>query len=325
LKPDRYSFCFRGYYIYERSNDFFQNETSKTMTRLITLFAFLFFTSAAISQNLDSLVVSTGPDSISGKIPTYYSKGKKTIALKLQKLATLVSGYYEKIYGAPFQVKLAVLDSAHWPTGMAPYGIIFYSKGWVFMHSGMSFESFQNVYGMQDFKDVTKKELHNKKISGNDIVNSFLEFYTVHEVGHYYLNALSGAKYPDYFTNEWMASYFALQFFKINRPQILPAFDLFCELYGDNIKPKFTSVKDFNDNFLADGGGIPTYGWYQVNFYFLCKDLWNCAGKSLIPKYKTSFPKSNPVKYNPEEIIEKLGLCSAVLEKFEAKLNATSN
>lgn len=292
------------------------------MTKLISLFAVLFFANIALSQNLDSLVQSTQPDSICGKIPTYFSKGKKTVALKLQKLATAVAGYYEKIYGSPFKVKMAVLDSAHWPKGMAPYGIIFYSRGWVFMHSGMSFESFQNVYGMQGFQNVTKKALRNKKITGNDIVRSFLEFYTVHEVGHYYLNALSGAKYPDYFTNEWMASYFALQFFKVNKPQILPAFDLFCQLYRENIKPVFTSVKEFNDNFMLDGGGIPTYGWCQVNFYFLCQDLWSCAGTSLIPKYKTSFPKTNPIRYNPEEIIQKLGLCSPVLETFEAKLNA---
>lgn len=295
------------------------------MTKTLAVLAFLLFTEIATSQNLDSLVQATQPDSIAGKIPTYYSKGKKDVALKLQKLAGVVASYYEKMYGSPFKVRLAVLDSAYWPNTMAPYGIIFYSRGWVFMHSGMSFESFQNVYGMQDFKDVTKKVLHDKKISGNDIVDAFLEFYTVHEVGHYYLNALSGAKYPDYFTNEWMASYFAFQFFKVNRPQILASFDLFCQLYRGNIKPKFTSVKEFNDHFMSDGGGIPTYGWYQVNFYFLCKDLWNCAGKSLISRYKISFPKNNPVKYNPEEIIEKLALCSPVLEAFEAKLNATNN
>lgn len=291
------------------------------MIKLTTLLAFLFCANLAISQNLDSLVQSTRPDSVPGKIPTYYTKGKKDVAIKLQKLATQVSDYYETLYGSPFHVKLAVLDSAHWPNNMAPYGIIFYSRGWVFMHSGMSFESFQNVYGMQGFKQATAKALKKKKIPGNDIVNSFLEFYTVHEVGHYYLNALSGAKYPDYFTNEWMASYFALQFFKINKPKILPAFDLFCQLYRDNIKPRFTSIKEFNDNFEGDAGGIPTYGWYQVNFYFLCKDIWNCAGKSLIPKYKTSFPKGAPVKYTPGEIIQKLELCSPVLEAFEAKLD----
>ncbi|MGN6163198.1 MAG: hypothetical protein ACTHOF_01525 [Flavisolibacter sp.] len=290
------------------------------MTRLTMLLAFLFLARISFTQNLDSLVQSTHPDSLSGKIRTYYTPGKENVAVRLQSLATSVATYYEKLFGSPFKVKLAVLDSANWPSDMAPYGIIFSHRGWIFMHSGMSFESFQNVYGMQNFKNVTQKALLTKKVSGSQIVESFLEFYTAHELGHYFFNSLSGARYPDYFTNEWMASYFAYQYFKKNKPSILPAFDLFCQLYRDNIKPKHTSVESFNSNWGNDG--IPTYGWYHVNFYFLCKAMWNCAGETLIPDYIKAFPKTASQKLSPDEIVKKLELCTEVLNNFEAKLNS---
>lgn len=290
------------------------------MTRLKTLLAFLLLAQAVFAQNLDSLVRSTGPDSLQGKVLTYYTPGKKSVAVRLQNLATSAASYYERIFGTPFHFKMAVLDSAHWPSEMAPYGIIFSHRGWVFMHSGMNFESFQNVYGMQDFKKTTQKAMQLRKVSGNQIVESFLEFYTIHEVGHYFFNSLSGAKYPDYFTNEWMASYFAYQYFKTNKPSILPAFDLFCQLYRDNIKPMHTSVESFNNNWGNDG--IPTYGWYHVNFYFLCKDMWNCAGDRLVPQYIRAFPKGEGHKFSPEEIVKKMELCSKVISDFEQRLDS---
>ena len=289
------------------------------MTSLKTLLALLLVTQIAFGQNLDSLVRATGPNSLPGKILTYYTPGKKSVAARLQILATSAANYYEKIFGTPFHFKMAVLDSVHWPGEMAPYGIIFSHRGWVFMHSGMNFESFQNVYGMQDFKKATQKAMHLNKVSGNQIVESFLEFYTVHEVGHYFFNSLSGAKYPDYFTNEWMASYFAYQYFKKNKPSILPAFDLFCQLYRDNVKPTHTSVESFNSNWGNDG--IPTYGWYHVNFYFLCKEMWKCAGEGLIPQYIKAFPKGDAHKFSPEEIVNKMELCSQVISNFEERLD----
>ncbi len=240
------------------------------MTRLTTI-ACLLITLSAFSQKMDSMIQATHPEFISGKIPTYYSSGNKDAALKIQHIAASVVDYYEKLYATSFKVKLAVLDSTHWLDNMVPYGIIFSYKDWVIMHPGMRFESFQAVYSMQNFNDVTRKAMKARNISGDQIVESFLEFYTAHELGHYFLNSLSGAKYPDYFTNEWMASYFAYQYLKINKPSSLVAFELFCQLYRDNIKPEHTSVVSFNTQWGNDG--IPTYGWYHVNFYFLCKDV----------------------------------------------------
>jgi hypothetical protein len=117
-----------------------------------------------------------------------------------------------------------------------------------------------------------------------------------------------------------MASYFACQYFKDNKPSVLPAFELFCQLYRDNIKPEHTSVASFNSNWGNDG--IPTYGWYHVNFYFLCRNMWNCAGKDLIPQYIKAFPKTVAQKLSPEEIVKKFEPCTQVLNNFEAMLNS---
>lgn len=116
-----------------------------------------------------------------------------------------------------------------------------------------------------------------------------------------------------------MASYFAYQYFIAKKPGIPPAFELFCQLYRDNIHPDHRSVESFNLNYGNDG--IPTYGWYHVNFYFRCKDVWNCAGLQLIPQYHTAFPKGAARKFSPDEIVGKLALCSKTLVQFESELN----
>lgn len=156
------------------------------MIRIIFLVGFLFVAVSGFSQNLDSLVQKTDPQLLPGKIPTYYSAGKHRVAARLQHLATSVADYYEKLYGMPFHVKMAVLDSAHWPVTMAPYGIIFIQKGWVFMHAGMGFDSFQKVYGMEDFATITAKTIDHQKVKGDQLVEAFLEFYKVHELRHYF-------------------------------------------------------------------------------------------------------------------------------------------
>lgn len=133
------------------------------MNKILTIAAFIVLAQVSHAQNLDSLVTASQPEFLPGKIPTYYTPGKKGVAQKLQKLAASVAAYYEKQFGTPFHVKMAVLDSAHWPSQIAPYGIIFSHKDWVFMHAGMSFENFQNVYGMQHFRNETQKALQQKK------------------------------------------------------------------------------------------------------------------------------------------------------------------
>ena len=291
----------------------------KRMT-IIFIFCLLFF--GVYGQNYDSLINAAHPLLKAGRIPTYYIRGTEKVAFHLQELYTRAASYFERLYGKRFHVKLAVLDSAHWLNDIVPYGIIFYDDGWMVMNAGMSLSSFKKVYGMEAFGDVVDRELKKEKISGADMVNSFLEVFGIHELGHYYFDRLSNVSQPDTLTTEWTATYFSYQYFINNKPSSLPPFDLFCRLFRDNIKPKYTSIKDFNSKYTS--GGIPTYGWYHVNFYFLVKEMYRCAGTEFIPWYERAFAKDKKKSFSTEEIKEVFdGKCRGVFDNWAQILKNT--
>ena len=135
----------------------------KSLT-IVLLFSLISHT--AFSQSAtDSLINTLNTDTIQGKVPTYYSPGNNEIATDLQKTITNAINFYERIQSNKFHIKLAVLDSVQWPSVWVPYGFVFYSDGWIFMNTGMNYENFKNVYGLEQIYGHLDSELKNDKKS----------------------------------------------------------------------------------------------------------------------------------------------------------------
>jgi len=251
--------------------------------------------------NVDSLVRLRNPDFIDGKVPTYFTRGHKEIALSYQKLITDAINYHEKKYSKTFKVKLAVIDSANWLNEVYPYGFVFYEDGWIGMNTGMSYESFKKIYGLQSYFEQLDKALVKNGISQNQLVNSFLNFYSVHELGHYYITELSNVKPPDNWTNEFIPSYFAYDYFINNKPKEIEPFELFCKIDRDNYLARYTTIKDFNE--LYSETGLENYVWYHSNFYFLIKNLYQCYKTDFIPTFEVGFNRTSMDNFSTTDII----------------------
>lgn len=251
--------------------------------------------------HVDSLVQLRNPDFVDGKVPTYYTKGHKEIALNYQKLITDAINYYEKKYSRTFRVKLAVMDSANWLNEVYPYGFVFHEEGWIGMNTGMSYESFKRIYGLQSYVEQLEKALTKRGMGKSQLVTSFLSFYSIHELGHYYVTELSKASSPDNWTNELVPSYFAYDYFVKNKPGEIEPFELFCKIDEENYLPNYSTIKDFNRLYAETG--LENYIWYHSNFYFLVKSLYRCYGKDFIATYEARFNKNSTDKFSTDDII----------------------
>lgn len=286
---------------------------------LILLGLTLGFNSLGQSQ-LDTLIQLRKTDAIEGKVPTYYSPGNKAIAKDFQKTITEAITYFEKKYNTLFKVKLAVLDSAQWLTEVVPFGLIFYSDGWIVLNAGMNYQKFAQLYGLNT--DYANKQLKKEKLTDQAFVASVFKFYSIHELSHYFINELSGAKSPDKWTNECMPTYIAYDFFSRARKKELLGMEIFSSVTRDHYSPTYSSIADFNKKYVAVG--IPNYIWYHSNFYFFVKSLYACKGTHFFSSFEQTFPKTANARQTTEEITRLLdtgcgGLVTGWVKDMAAK------
>jgi hypothetical protein len=235
-------------------------------------------------------------------VPTYYSPGHGAIAKELQQTILDAIQYFEKKYSRTFYIKLAVLDSAQWLNEQVPYGLIFYSNGWIVMNTGMNYRKFADMYGLNTF--YADKELKKEKFTYTSFITSVYKFYSIHELSHYFINELSNVKSPDKWTNEFTPTYLAYEYFNKERKKELKAMEIFSSVSKDYYSPSYSSIASFNEKY--SGVGIQNYIWYHSNFYFFAKALYQCRGSEFFSAFEQTFPKSSKRNYTTKEIVDLL-------------------
>jgi hypothetical protein len=269
------------------------------MKLVITILAFVLSLSCEAQNQLDSLIYARKMETINGKVPTYYSPGSKPIAREFQRTILAAVHYYEKKYCRSFNIKLAVLDSTQWLHDLVPYGLVFYSDGWIVMNAGMDYHQFAKMYGLDANKAA--EELKKQKLGYDRFVFSVYKFYSVHELGHYFIDALSNAKPPDNWTNEFVPTYLAYEFFKKQKSNDLKPMEIFSSIHKDHYAPKYSSIANFNKRYAAVG--IPNFIWYHSNFYFLVKSLYDCKGPGFFQLFERTIRKNTEVTNTTKDII----------------------
>ncbi|HMV08465.1 MAG TPA: hypothetical protein PK325_14420 [Cyclobacteriaceae bacterium] len=291
------------------------------MKTFVTLVIFVFATAlSCFSQSrLDSLINLRKTDFLGGKLPTWYTPGHEQAAADFQQVITDAITYYENRYSVQFQVKLIVLDSSQWLTEILPYGFVFFGRGWIVMNAGMDYATFKKVYKTEQYVNELDAALAREHVMPETMITAFLKFYSIHELGHYFLGKLTNAKSPDAWTGEFSASYFAYEFLLNNRPAELKPFELFCQADKDYYNPLFSSIADFNQKYT--GTGVENYLWYHSNFYFLVKALYTCHRQNFVPMFERNFPKSATSTFTTEDIITILDVgCRGSVQKWVAEL-----
>ena len=267
------------------------------------LMYFVLISMVSFSQDrtIDSLILTRKTDSLIGKVKTYYSSGNKKIATELQQLVSDAILYYEKKYSVIFNLKMIVLDSTQWFKEILPYGFVFYDgTHWLVLNTGMTYENFKSVYGFNSISHQLDSSFKKNKITAEEVIYDRLKFLSLHELGHYFINNLSGAQSPNFWTNEFIAWYFANEYITKNRPEIKKGFDIFCRTVSNFYPVEHTTLTDFDT--LYSKVKIGNFAWYHSRFYFLADALYKCAGDSYLKTFETNFPKKEGLNYSTETI-----------------------
>lgn len=286
---------------------------------LLSTIGFLIGINSLAQSRLDSLINLRTTDKLDGKVPTLYTPGHKDIALDYQTLITDAIKYYEDKYKVQLNVKLIVLDSAQWIREAIPYGFVIFARGWIVMNTGMKYETFKQVYGTSSYSEQLDNEVKKMNTPPEDIANSLLKFFSIHELGHYFIGQISNVKSPNRLMDEFAASYFSYEYFINNRPNELKSFELFCRINSKYYKPKYSTIAAFNEKYT--GVGIDNYAWYHCNLYFLTKEIYKCQGREFISTFEKDFSKNSDKKFTMEEIISLLDKnCKGVVSKWVTDL-----
>lgn len=285
----------------------------------LSAIALLIGINSIAQSRLDSLINLRKTDKLDGKVPTLYTPGHKDIAKDYQTLITDAINYYEAKYKAQLNVKLIVLDSAQWIREAIPYGFVIFARGWIVMNTGMSYETFKQVYGTESFSDKLDEEVKRRNIPPVEVANSILRFFSIHELGHHFIGNISNAKTSNRWIDELASSYFSYEYFINNRPAELMPFELYCQINTEYYKPKYSTIAEFNDKYT--GTGIDNYAWYHCNIYFMTKSLYECQGKEFISTLEQNFPKKSNQKFTPNEMINVLDTkCNGTVSKWVTEL-----
>jgi hypothetical protein len=282
----------------------------------VICFSLISIVSFSQDRTIDSLLLTRKTDSLEGKVKTYYSPGNKKIATELQQLVSDAILYYEKKYDLKFNIQMIVLDSAQWFKELLPYGFVFYDgTNWLVLNTGMDYENFKSVYGFNSISHQLDSSFKENKITAQEVIYSRLKFLSLHELGHYFIYNLSNAQSPDFWTNEFIAWYFANEYITKYQPEIKRGFDVFCRTVSNFYPVEHTTLSDFNE--LYTKVKIGNFAWYHSRFYFLADTLYKCAGDSYLKTFETNFPKKEVLNYS-SEMINKLieANCYGVVSKW---------
>lgn len=114
-------------------------------------------------------------------------------------------------------------------------------------------------------------------------MNLFVSLIGFHELGHIYANSY-GAGFPNKWTFEFAATYFAYFYLDQNYPKERNLWVDVSRILINELSPRFTNLTDFEELYVRVG--IENYAWYQVVFLMRVKELYANRGKLFIEDLK---------------------------------------
>ena len=278
------------------------------LTPILIILIFSFQDLKGQANELDSLIYGKNLKYIDGAIPTYYSLPCEKRAIEIQTLLHKVIELYSNNDPNAFKFRLAVIDSLQWIGFNVPYGFSFINskQGWIVIPGDLNYQKFANLMGFYPFSDVVIKNVSKlSKDPENLLTDVFYKYTSIHELGHYYRRNILKASAPDWWTNEWMASYFATDFLYNNDRKTLEAIDIYMSTYAKEFLPKHRTLADFNSMY-ADVG-LQNYCWYHAAFQPMIEDIYSKYKKDFMVTYAKTFPITNDQpKISQEELLKTL-------------------
>ncbi len=230
------------------------------------------------NQSTLDKVRSLDLNSMNGNIETYFSAGYEDQAVANLNLLHDSIEFFEQNAGVDQTFSIAVIDSISWvKITSIPYGLPFVSGPPYIVCIPANSENIlsniiENVIDGYEFNatyGMTNKE----------IVDLFVSLIGFHELGHIYASSY-GASFPNKWTFEFAATYFAYFYLDQNNPKARDIWIDVSKIIIKEVNPRYTSLEVFERKYTEVG--VKNYAWYQVAFLLQVDELYKQQGKSFL-------------------------------------------
>ena|SRR6056297_1343060 len=230
------------------------------------------------NQSTLDKVRSLDLNSMNGNIETYFSAGYEDQAVANLNLLHDSIEFFEQNAGVDQTFSIAVIDSTSWvKITSIPYGLPFVSGPPYIVCIPANSENIlsniiENVIDGYEFNatyGMTNKE----------IVDLFVSLIGFHELGHIYASSY-GASFPNKWTFEFAATYFAYFYLDQNNPKARDIWIDVSKIIIKEVNPRYTSLEVFERKYTEVG--VKNYAWYQVAFLLQVDELYKQQGKSFL-------------------------------------------
>ena len=221
-------------------------------------------------------------NTINDNITTYYSTGYENQAEATLNLISKSVGFFEEHFEVSQSFSITVIDSVNWgKITSIPYGLPFVSgPPYIVCIPANSENVLSNIIA----RTIGGYELQDKYgMTNNEITDLFVSLIGFHELGHIYAHSY-GATFPNKWTFEFAATYFAYFYLDRNFPKERDIWIEVSNIIIKEIQPHYTSLKDFEMKY--SGVGIENYTWYQVAFLLQVEKLFNKQGKDFLTRLR---------------------------------------
>jgi hypothetical protein len=273
------------------------------MRKIIVVSAILIFAIPGVVHSFGSdmndpleMIIKLGLPKLEGRFPTYYSKGARDKAEKLETAFVDMNAFFKEKLGIQTHGVLAVLNPDDWSKVSSwPYGMphLEGEQTVIFMPASSGGMAYQMMVSRKESipADMLKKHCETYQTTFEEVADTFVDLIGFHELGHVLCAEYRIDPRSSWFS-EFVASYFAYSFLSERQPEWKGVFDLLGR--PSSTRPKNTTLTDFDLLYT----GVDDYGWYQGSFETRIRELYPKMGLQFLKELQRQFP----LLTEPEEL-----------------------
>lgn len=271
------------------------------------------------SRFTDSIIAIRVTDSLPGKPNVRFTPGYKLRASQFQNLFSGATKFYEERYHTIFKYRIVMLDSSDWVYEKLPFGFMAYDSGWIFLPAAVNITSFINIYGLERKISDLNDYLQRETISLKQLSDAVYFAYSLHELGHYFVEDNKKVIVPDMFANELIATYFSYCYLKKTKTSELQKLVNFSYFIKTNYKPQYQNIEAMDS--LYTNMTMQNFKWFHCNIVLLCQQIYDKYGINFIDFYLNTFHAGVPNQFTTQQVIDLLDKkCNGIVDTWAKNL-----
>lgn len=239
----------------------------------------------------------------------YYSKGHQQRATTISKRVEKAIRFQQQLTGFQPTITLLVLSAADWSsyTNFPVYGMPHYNNAQTLIVAAEDnpfWKSF--IPPMEQLPDGLRRQIETvyRNSSGDISMEGFFDLLALHELGHAF-HLQGGLEIQRKWMGELFCNILLHTYIAEEEPEQLPALTLFPHMVISAGTKGFTytSLKDLEEHYEEIGKmHAKNYGWYQCRWHAAAGDMYDAAGKELVPTLWKAF-KQQREKLNDNDLL----------------------